>query len=201
MAGVVAHETVSELVWAERTARGLLEPLGARWEHTLGVAARAQSLGSLFDRRDADLLVAAALVHDVGYAPALGQTGLHALDGALFLRAHGRERLAGLVAFHSGARFEARERGLSSELEVFADERSVVSAALSYCDLTTGPGGEAVGVSARLAGVNERWGADAPQSRAIEHARESLVEDVRRIEAMIEARDSPEPATDRGTRQ
>ena len=38
------------------------------------------------------------------------------VDGAYYLRAHGQERLARLVAHHSGARFEAAERGLVGEL-------------------------------------------------------------------------------------
>src|SRR6266540_3850423 len=42
---------------------------------------------------------AAAYLHDLGYAPALVQTGPHPLDGARHLRALGLERLAGLVAY------------------------------------------------------------------------------------------------------
>jgi hypothetical protein len=35
---------------------------------------------------DTDLLEAAAWLHDIGYAPGLAVTGLHALDGARYLR-------------------------------------------------------------------------------------------------------------------
>jgi hypothetical protein len=35
---------------------------------------------------DADLLEAAAWLHDIGYAPVLAATGLHASDGARYLR-------------------------------------------------------------------------------------------------------------------
>ena len=85
------------------------------------------------------MLVAAAYLHDVGYAPELVVTGFHPLDGARHLEALGHERLAGLVAHHTGARHEARLRGFERELAEFEDERSTISAVLAYCDLTTGP--------------------------------------------------------------
>ena len=68
--------------WAEHLARTLLqEPLPRRWAHVQGVAARACSLAPVLGA-DADLLEAAAWLHDIGYAPDLAVTGLHALDGA-----------------------------------------------------------------------------------------------------------------------
>ena len=54
-------------------------------------------MGAVLPAEDADLLVAAALLHDVGYAPSLNRLGFHAVDGARFLRAQGQERLARLV--------------------------------------------------------------------------------------------------------
>ena len=72
--------------WAEDLAQALLqEPLPRRWAHVQGVAARARSLAPVLGA-DADLLQAAAWLHDIGYAPALSLTGLHALDGARYLR-------------------------------------------------------------------------------------------------------------------
>jgi len=52
---------------------------------------------------DADLLEAAAWLHDIGYAPALAVPGLHALDGARYLRdaQHADAMLCRLVAHHS----------------------------------------------------------------------------------------------------
>jgi len=35
---------------------------------------------------DADLLEAAAWLHDIGYTPGLAAAGLHSLDGARYLR-------------------------------------------------------------------------------------------------------------------
>jgi HD superfamily phosphodiesterase len=96
-------EAACERVWAERTSRRLLEPLGARWRHAVGVAERARAVGEAPERDEAELLVAAAYLHDIGYAPELADTGFHAVDGARFVRSAGYERLAGLVAYHSGA--------------------------------------------------------------------------------------------------
>jgi HD superfamily phosphodiesterase len=67
---------------------------------------------------DADLLEAAAWLHDIGYAPGLAVTGLRALDGACYLRdtQHADAMLCRLVAHHSYAVIEAGERGLADFL-------------------------------------------------------------------------------------
>ena len=68
--------------WAQQIARVLVqEPLPRRWAHVQGVAARARSLAPVLGA-DADLMEAAAWLHDIGYAPGLATTGLHQLDGA-----------------------------------------------------------------------------------------------------------------------
>jgi HD superfamily phosphodiesterase len=72
--------------WAQQLARELLqESLPRRWAHVQGVAAQARGLAPVLGT-DADLLEAAAWLHDIGYAPGLAVTGLHALDGARYLR-------------------------------------------------------------------------------------------------------------------
>jgi hypothetical protein len=86
------------------------------------------------------VLVAAACLHDLGYAPALIETGFHGLDGARHLRALGYERLAGLVAYHSGARGEA----------------------------------EVITYEERLAGVEERYGAEHVVARSVRQARSEV---------------------------
>src|SRR3954464_12232219 len=122
------------VAWAREEAERRLSPLGDRWQHTRGVVQRARMLAPTVPEADRPTLIAAAYLHDVGYAPELEDTGFHPLDGARWLRESGHERLACLVAYHSGARFEAEERGLADELEEFPEERSIVADLLSYCD-------------------------------------------------------------------
>ncbi|MEV7291387.1 HD domain-containing protein [Streptomyces microflavus] len=91
--------------WAMAVAEAeLSSPLPRRWAHTQGVAEHAREVRQVLGV-DAGLLLAAATLHDVGYAPRLAATGFHPLDGARFLRdEHGaEERLVRLVANHSFA--------------------------------------------------------------------------------------------------
>ena len=71
--------------WAEDTARTMLQvPLPRRWAHTQGVAAQARSLAVILDN-EADLVTAAAWLHDIGYGPDVHGTGFHPFDGARYL--------------------------------------------------------------------------------------------------------------------
>jgi len=76
----------STAAWAEGFARILLaDTLPRRWAHVQGVAAQARTLKSSLGA-DADLVDAAAWLHDIGYLPELAATGLHGLDGARYFR-------------------------------------------------------------------------------------------------------------------
>src|SRR5690349_6053700 len=104
--------------WAEHLAQALLQDsLPRRWAHVRAVAARARSLAPALGA-DADLLEAAAWLHDIGYAPGLVATGLHSLDGARYLRdvQLADSMICRLVAHHSCAAIEAGERGLADVL-------------------------------------------------------------------------------------
>lgn len=115
--------TVDLVADAERTAAQLLRPVGSRWVHVQAVAATAEILRPAVRAEDGDILVAAAWLHDVGYAPELSTTGFHPLDGARYLDAEGfPSRVVHLVAHHSGALYEARERGLEGELGAYPCE-------------------------------------------------------------------------------
>ena len=138
------------------------------------VADKARGLAAVLPAEDADLLVAAALLHDVGYAPSLDRLGFHAVDGARFLRAQGQERLARLVAHHSGARFEAEERALVEELAAFPVEDGLVMDALIFADMTTGPTGQPMTLDQRIEEVRRRYPPDDPVHRAIVRARPLL---------------------------
>jgi HD superfamily phosphodiesterase len=176
---------VDLVAWASEQSHARLEPLGGRWAHSRGVALRAEQIASAVDIDDRGMLLAAAYLHDVGYAPELVTHGFHALDGALWLREQGLERLAGLVAHHTGAKFEAHAHGLADRLAAFDDERSAVSDALAYSDLTTGPAGERVTVVERLVEIERRYGRGSLVVRALERASDTLLAMVERTEQRL----------------
>jgi hypothetical protein len=167
----VAYREGMELgSWAEDHAGDLLRPLGRRWRHARAVADAARGMAGGLSPEDADILVAAAYLHDIGYAHELAVTGFHPLDGARHLLTLGHERLAGLVAHHTRALHEARLRGLESALADFDDEDTLVSAALAYCDLTIGPSGEQMTPEQRLSDVEARYGSESPVTRGLRAA-------------------------------
>jgi len=159
-----------------------LAPLGRRWAHTRAVAKKARTVATVIAPDDAEMLVAAAYLHDVGYAPELTGAGFHPLDGARWLADQGYERLAGLVAHHSGSRHEAARRGLDGELRRYPDEDSLVTAALVYCDLTTGPDGQSMTPDERLADVEARHGAESAVALGLRDAWPELLAAVAAVE-------------------
>ena len=170
--------------WAQQLARALLqEPLPRRWAHVQGVATRAHSLVAVLGA-DADLLQAAAWLHDIGYAPDLNVTGLHALDGARYLRdaQHADALLCRLVAHHSCAIVEAGERGLAEVLGLeFEPAPQDLSDALTYCDMTTSPDGELVPVEQRLAEIQDRYGPGHLVSRSMQRATPMILRAVEQV--------------------
>ena len=160
--------------WAKAQVERLIAPLGERWAHVQAVARQAGHVATVLSAEDGEVLVAAAFLHDVGYAPSLNRLGFHPVDGACFLRAQGQERLARLVAHHSGARFEAEERGLVEELAAFPVEDGLVLDALTFADMTTGPAGQPMTLDQRVDEILRRYQPKDPVHRAIVQARPLL---------------------------
>jgi hypothetical protein len=152
------------------------------------VASSAREIAAVIDPLDRSVLVAAAYLHDIGHAPELVASGFHPLDGARWLQEQGFDRLAGLVAHHTGALFEADARGLATAMSPFPVESSVVSDALTYSDLTTGPAGERMGVAERLGEIERRYGRASLVVRALEQASETIVAMVERTEERLSHR-------------
>ncbi|WP_104483375.1 HDIG domain-containing protein [Actinokineospora auranticolor] len=172
---------------AREVARRLVGPLGRRWVHVQAVGRRAEELRPAVGG-DGDVLVAAAWLHDVGYAPEIAVTRFHPLDGARYLADAGFPvRVVGLVAHHSGARFEAAERGLAAELAAFELEDSPVMDALITADLTTGPDGQRYTYSQRIDEIMSRYPAGDPVHRAWLMARDALEPAVARTEERMRA--------------
>jgi hypothetical protein len=166
--------------WAEQQAAALLTGLGDRWSHVQAVAAQARQVSAALAPEDRPYLIAAAWLHDIGYAPSLNRLGFHPVDGARYLRQQGQERLASLVAYHSGAQFEAEERGLVDALAEFEPEDGPILDALIYADMTTGPAGERMPFEERIAEILDRYPSDDPVNRAVIRSRPVLHEAIAR---------------------
>ncbi|MEU4672446.1 HD domain-containing protein [Amycolatopsis sp. NPDC023774] len=167
-------------------AEKLVAPLGRRWRHVQSVAGRARQLSVVIPDTEGDVLVSAAWLHDIGYSAEIGYTRFHPLDGARYLREHGwPDDVVNLVAHHSGARFEAEERGLATQLDEFPFEDSAALDALVTADLTTGPGGERVTYDERISEILKRYPSDDPVHRTWVKAAPILKESVQRTEARL----------------
>lgn len=177
------------VAWAfELACEKLAGVLPRRWGHVQGVRRRAHTVAPLFSVDEGELLVAAALLHDVGYAPELVDTGFHPLDGARYLRGvGGSDRLVNLVAHHSCAMLEAELRGLSDELAEFVDERTALRDALWWADMTTTPDGGETTVVKRVAEIQTRYGPDDLVSCFIRRAGNDLNAAAERTQRRLEA--------------
>jgi putative nucleotidyltransferase with HDIG domain len=175
---------MDRVAWAQDLAERLLaEPLSRRWSHVQGVGRKAESIAHIVGE-DAEILICAAWLHDIGYASGLAMTGLHALDGARYLRDIERadDRLCRLVAHHSCAVIEARNRGLSDVLVwEFPAVDGILSDALTYCDMTTSPDGNPIDVEARLAEIVDRYGAGNLIAESIREAAPKIKNSVKAI--------------------
>jgi putative nucleotidyltransferase with HDIG domain len=172
--------------WARNLARDLLaETLPQRWAHVQGVAAKAERVAASL-ALSGEALVAAAWLHDVGYAPDVIDSGFHPLDGARYLAGLDTpERVVNLVARHSYAILEAEFRGIGQRLAAFPDEGGTVRNALWYCDLTTSPDCEPVGVQERIAEVKGRYGPGDIVTRFITEGASELLAAVERTERRL----------------
>jgi hypothetical protein len=156
----------------------------ADFGHRTPVPFTARTLAPILGT-NADLIEAAAWLHDIGYSPEIAITGFHPLDGARYLRdvVRAADIICRLVAGHSCAIIEAGQRGLAEELSrEFPPAPEPLRDALTYCDLTTTPDGESVAVEGRLSEIRERYGPLDLVTRFIDLAEPYLVGAVRRIQ-------------------
>jgi HD domain len=162
-----------------------------RWAHSRGVAGQASALRRLLPQH-ADLLEAAAWLHDIGYANPLAMTGFHPLDGARHLRAtrFGGRSLWILVAHHTCAEIEAEVRGLGEVLAAefpLGEVDPFLVAALTYCDMTTGPDGTPLGVDEWITEILSRYRPSDVVHRAITQAAPILYRQTAEIAAALGA--------------
>jgi hypothetical protein len=175
---------------ARELCRSLLaEELPRRWAHSQGVARQAKTIKHVFADR-AEVVESAAWLHDIGYATPLATSGFHPLDGARYLRDSGFTDRAvwTLVAHHTGAMIEAEERGLADVLAAefpIGDAAPFNLAALTYCDMTTGPDGQPVDVEQRIAEILTRYPPDHVVHRSISRAAPTLRAQVGEVSAIL----------------
>jgi hypothetical protein len=169
--------------WSIEPARSLssayLAGLGERWAHVRAVGEAAEHLFN--DRAISETVAVAAWLHDLGYAEPIAVTGLHALDGARVLETLGAPPcVVAMVAFHSGAEFEAAERGLANELREFERPSQSNLDVLTFLDLTVGPSGDCIRVDERLSEILQRYAPAHPVHRAVSRSRDFLLESAAR---------------------
>lgn len=167
----------------------LATELPRRWAHSQGVGDRASEVCRFVASRPGDLaaLAQAAIPHDIGYAKPVIETGFHALDGARYLRSIGvNDQVVSLVAHHSCAAIEARERGLDRALAEFGSGRSHLTDALIFCDMTTSPDGLPVTLDDRIAEILARYGDVSLVGRFIARAEPELRAAVQRVTRQLE---------------
>lgn len=159
---------------APKVASEFLSGLGRRWDHVRTVGRLADALaaaGSISSD-----IAAAAWLHDLGYAEELSSTGFHPLDGAVFLASEGAPvQVVGLVAHHTGADFEAEERGLEAELANMPTADPDELDVLTFLDLVTAPDGTLTGPETRIAEILDRYPASSPVRRAVSRSRVELL--------------------------
>lgn len=164
---------------AHAVAEAALVSLPRRWRHVQCVASVAE--GFSLSVAEHNSVLASAWLHDVGYAPGWAVTGFHPVDGARRLRELGwPDAVVSLVAYHSGAEWEARERGLDAELAAVARPDPRLLDFVTFADMTSSPDGERVSVQQRVAEILSRYPEGDPVHRAVTESAPFLMSAVRR---------------------
>ncbi len=172
--------------WAVDLSTGALAvALPDRLAHCLAVGATAKRTArAVCQATEGETLAAAGVLHDIGYAPHLVQTGHHAIDGARYLAGIGvADRVVSLVAYHSCAEVEAQMRLVEDQLRDFDPPSDTFMAdVVTFADMTTGPTGLAVSVAERFEDILRRHGEASLTGRFLEQARPSLEASVGRVQ-------------------
>ena len=174
----------------QQIATQLLGDVGTRLPHSRRVAKQASMVSEFLDDRWSSAIVDAAWLHDIGHSPAVCSSGFHSLDGARWLRVEGfSEETCSLVAWHTGAIHEARERGLEDELRAeFLPPSPPALDALTWADLTSSPSGELISPEVRLDEILDRYELGSAVRLAVAAGLKDLQASTERIEQLQGAR-------------
>lgn len=182
----------NDYMWSAQNARALagefMSGSGSRWAHLVAVGQTAQALANAYELSED--IVTAAWLHDVGYAPELIGSGMHALDGALALRRLGAPvEVVALVGHHTGARHEAEERGLLADWSQLPTPDAADLDVLTMIDLATSPTGQPVRDVDRVAEILSRYEDDHPVHRAVTRSQEELLASSARAKKLLDLPD------------
>ncbi len=171
---------------AQQLGAELLSALPSRWCHVQAVAARVDDLAGHLIATERDVVAAAAWLHDIGYVRELAVTGFHAVDGARHLvRLAWPATVCALVAFHTGAMYEAEERGMSEHLSPFPIPAQHLLDTLTAADLSVGPDGDSVDPQQRIVEILDRYDESDPVHRAVRRSAPDLLAAVERTERRL----------------
>lgn len=166
-------------------ARKYVAGMGDRWTHLSTVGRTAEALAARSDLVGEDI-VSAAWLHDIGYSAELAASGFHPLDGARFLQSVGvPTRVVALVGHHTGAAYEAEERGLLNGWRELPSPDAAALDVLTMVDLATGPAGQSELDVDRIAWILSRYSEDNPVHRAVTKSRDALLASSARGKALL----------------
>lgn len=153
----VADEDRSIIVAARSLAASLLRDQPQRFRHVEGAARAAAHVTARVPDLPRGPVIAAAWLHDIGYATELRVTGFHPVDGALFLAEGGwDDAVVRLVAHHSHARVLAPYFDAEATLSRFPLVSGLPSDVVAFADLVSGVNGSGVTVADRIAELRSR---------------------------------------------
>ncbi len=157
--GSVSYLVASPLVTeASSVARFLLRGMPQRLAHVEAAGRQAVEVARrLPGELDGEAVIAAALLHDIGYSSDIRRTGFHPLDGALFLaETDWPDTVVRLVAHHSHAAVVAPYHGVDHHLALIAPVEGFAADVLTYADLTAGRKGKGSTPEDRVAEMAQR---------------------------------------------
>lgn len=163
LAIALPQEGIPLAVTARALAHELLVSEPLRLHHVAGAARVATHVVHRLQLTSSDTVIAAAWLHDIGYATPLVTSGFHPLDGACYLHERGwPERTVSLVAHHSHSRLTAPFYGVADELSRLPVPPALDSDIVTFADLAAGVDGNGSTIEQHLADQRARHTSGSP---------------------------------------
>jgi hypothetical protein len=169
----------------QHMATRLRGEVGTRLPHTRAVARQASMVSELLQDRWSRAIVDAAWLHDIGHRPAVVPS---TRSCPIVARRGFSEETCCLMAWHTGAIHEARERWLGDQLRAeFAAPATSALDALTWADLTSCPSGDLVSPDVRLEEILDGSGPGSAVRAVMAGGMSDLHGSVDRIEQLLGA--------------